>query len=445
MLEIEEQWYPPLYAGLLALLPMEWLERHSGKISQSIDLLHGLLIFLAVLWISNSLLVASLSGVSYMMAFFPFSCNTQLQPRGLANLLLTLVMMGLWFYIDSGSLILWSGVLILCVILLFLHKMTVQICVVYLLILGWMARDVMIPLLIPASVSIGIIVSKGFYLKMLRAHWDIVSFWHENIYFLGGHQYYESPRYYKDSSSAELRRKKIRRLLARTVRIFDHNVFVLFLPALVYSAVSSPPGRHEMFLWTWLIVTYLWAFVTTFIPYFMALGEGSYYVYQTFLPMFLLVGLSIHFMPIFLQEWLFGLWAAGIAISIIQWEKYCQSIPHSRTAAIRPDFKEVLEYLKELPKDGVFCISFHLPDAVAYWTRKRVFWGGHSYGFHAFLKPYFPIMREQVTEVLKKEPLNYLVFWRGYLESLKDIGLQEGRHIRYLFGKGEYELYEIIK
>src|SRR4030043_264039 len=61
MLEIEEQWYPPLFAGLLALLPIRFLEKNGGKISQLIDLLHGLLIFLAVLWTSGRILAPFLS------------------------------------------------------------------------------------------------------------------------------------------------------------------------------------------------------------------------------------------------------------------------------------------------------------------------------------------------------------------------------------------------
>jgi len=447
MLEIEEQWYPPLFAGLLALLPIRFLEKNGGKISQLIDLLNGLLIFELVLWANGNMMVAFLSSFSYIIAFLPMSYNFQLQPRALANLFLTLAMIGLWFYVDTGSLAIWGGVLVISLILLFLHKMTVQMWVVYLLGFGVLVWDWKILLLIPASVLLALIISKGFYIKMLKAHWDIVSFWNENIHFLGSHQYYESPIYNKeDSKSAYWRRRSLRRLFSRLMFIPYYNIFALLLsPPLIYDALSHPQGKLESFLWTWLVLTYIWAFSTTLLPNFRALGPGALYVYQSFFPLFLLIGLSIPTMPAHLQHWLFALWLAGVIISMVQWEKYCKSISTNKKVAIGKDLREVLNCLKELPKDGVFCIPFQLLDGTAYWTRKKVFWGGHSYGFKTLLKPYFPVMREEVRETLKSKPLSYLLFWRGYLKSLKDIGLEEGKDIQYLFGKGEYELYEILK
>lgn len=446
MLEIEEQWYPPLYAGLLALLPMDLLEKHGGKVSQIIDLLHMVLISTAVFWLSGSVLLTFLSGLSYIVAYLPMSYNTQLQPRGLASLLLSLIMTGLWFYLDTHDLAFLIGMLGFSAVLLFLHKMTVQIWIVYIFAFWVWTGDWKIFLLLPTSLMLAIIVSKGFYLKVLKAHWEIISFWHENIHFLGGHQYYESPLYCRRNSKPNLFHKKsLRRLGARFIRIFQYNTLILLLPVLAYLALNHPLSPLDNFLWIWLGLTYLLSFSTTFLPYFMALGEGNFYVYQSFFPLFLLMSLSVTTMPSHLQIWFYGLWGIGIVYSIVKWEKYCQHISHNKTSTIGEDLKEVQDYLRKLPKDGIFCIPFQLPDGTAYWTRKKVFWGGHSYGFHTLLKPYFPIMRKDVKETLKSNPLNYLLFWRGYLKSLRDIGLEEGKDIRYLFGKGEYEVYEIIK
>jgi hypothetical protein len=446
MLEIEEQWYPPLFAGLLTLVPMRWLKEHGGKISQVVDLLQGLVIFWFVLWVGNSLIVAFLSCLSYLVAWFPLSYNTQLQPRGLVNLLLTMIMVGLWFYVDTHSLSIWTGVLILSAILLFLHKMTVQMWIVYLLSFGVWTWDWKILLLIPASLFLALVVSKGFYIKVLRAHWDIVSFWHENIKYLGSHQYYESTLYRKEDfvSTAQHKRgwrHQIRKLLS----LFKYNAFILLLPVLAYHAIYHLQGKLETFLWVWLGITCVWTFLTTFVPYFLALGGGHYYLYQTFFPLFSLAGLSIPGMSFSLQVWVFSFWGIGLAYSFVKWQRYCRTFPFQQTAGVGNDLREVLNYLKALPKDGIFCIPFQLPDGTAYWTRKKVFWGGHGFGLHTLLKPYFPIMREDVKETLRSNPLNYLLFWRGYLRSLRDVGLEEGRDIRYLFGKGEYELYEVVK
>jgi hypothetical protein len=446
MLEIEEQWYPPLFSGILALIPMGWLKNHGGKICQLIDILHGCIIFLAILWFSDNLIIASLSGLSYFLAWFPLSYNTQLQPRGLANLFLTVIMVGLWFYVDTHSFYIWAGVLVLSLILIFLHKMTIQMWVVSLLGFGVWAWDWKILLLIPASVLFALVISKGFYIKMMKAHWDIVSFWHENIKYLGSHQYYESALYRKEEFiSTAFHQRGWSHQARKLFSLYKYNAFILLLPVLAYHAIHYPQGKLENYLWMWLGLVCLWTLLTTFIPYFQALGGGHYYIYQTFFPLFLLTGLSIKSMSASLQGWLFVAWGIGFVYSVVKWERYCRSVPGQKTLTVGNDLKEVLDFLKRLTKDGVYCIPFTLPDATAYWTRKKVFWGGHSYGLHGMLKPYFPIMKEDVRGTLKNQPLNYLLFWRGYLNSLKEIGLEAGKDIRYLFSKGEYELYEVVK
>jgi len=446
MLEIEEQWYPPLYSWVMSLFPMKILEKHGGRIAQFTDLLNGIVIFLAILWFSGSIPLAFLSGFSYIIALLPLSYSNQLQPRGLANVLLSLAVLGLWFYIRTGSSVVWSGILIISVTLLFLHKMTTQIWWVYLIGFGIWAKDWTLPFLLPVSIFFAILISKGFYLKVLKAHWDIVTFWSENIQYLGSHQYYESPSYRKEGFVSTAIHQRGYRHQIRTLRsIFLNNIFIILLPVYIYFDSSRFRGDFESFLLWWLGLTYLWIFLTTFVPYFKALGAGILYLYQSFLPLFLVVTLLVYDMPLHLQSVFFILWAVGLILSVLQWEKYCRNAAHQVREVFQAGLGEVLNYLKEQPKEGVFCIPFTLPDIAAYWTRKKVFWGGHGYGFHTYLKPYFPIMRENVLQTLATKPINYVLFWRRYLDSLEDIGLKAGRDLRFLFGKGDYELYELVK
>lgn len=445
MLEIEEQWYPPLFPGLMALFPLDLLKKHGGRIAQWIDLLNGFIIFFSVLWLSKNIFLAFLAGFSYIIAIFPLSYNTQLQPRGLANFLLTTTMVCLWFFIETNDWKIWGLMLTFSTLILFLHKMTTQMWVIYILGFSFWAKDLRILSLLPASVLTAIIVSGGFYVKVLRAHCDIISFWHKNIKYLGSHQYYESPQYKKDGfTSTAIHQWNFQHLIRKLIRLFQYNVYIIFLPLLIYYSLTGSFNRFESFLWIWLGITYLWALLTTFFPYFIALGAGEYYLYQSFFPLFSLFALVIHNLPITSQWAFFVLWGISLFASGVFFERYKYSIANPTSIKNQNDLYEILDYLKKLPKDGVFCIPFTLPDITAYWTRKRVFWGGHGYGFK-ILSPYFPIMKVSLQQVLSINPLNYLLFWNKYLDSLEDVGLKVGIHLKFLISHGEYELYEVIK
>jgi hypothetical protein len=379
----------------------------------------------------------------------------QLQPRGLANLLLTVAVLGLWHYVSTGSAVAWALLVALGVVLLLLHKMTAQMWAVCLVGFGLWARNWTVPALLPASVLAAIVLSKGFYVRVLRAHWDIVSFWHRNIRFLGSHQYYESPLYHKEGFvSTALHQPGLRNWLGKLRAIAKANVFAALAALLGIAALrahqgglvlpAGPEGGLESFLWWWLLLTYLWALVTTFVPGLKALGAGVYYVYQSYCPLFLLAALACARTQGANRLWLLGPWGLLLLVSAWWYWRYLRSLADAG-AGDRADLRAVLEHLRGLPGDGVLCIPLVLSDPTAYLARKRVLWGGHGYGFNAKLAPYFPVAREDVPRTLADKNLDYVLFQRGYLESLQEAGLVEGEHVARIHERGPYALYAVIK
>ena len=448
LLEDAEQWYPPLYAGLLALVPMRVLERHGGKVTQLVDVVHGLVAAGAVLASGSHPVVAAAAGVSYAVAYFPLAYNVQLQPRGIANLLLTLAVGGLWWYHATGSLAVWGGLLAVSTALLLLHKMTAQNWVVFLAGFGLWAWDWRIPVLLPASMAAATVLTGGFYLKVLRAHWDIVTFWHRHMRYLGSHQYYESPRYRKEGFvTTAYHQPGLKGVVGKLVTLATCNVYLVMVPVLVYASATAEGGRSplETFLWLWLGMSVGWTLLTALVPGFQALGAGVLYLYQSFVPLFALAGLCLWNAPTGVQVAGFGLWAVALAASVHGYVRYMRGLGRGDATALNDDLRRILDRLADLPEGGVYCIPFQLPDIVAYRTRKPVFWGGHGYGFHRYLAPYFPVMRESVRETLHRRDLRYVLFWRGYLDALEDIGLAEGRDICLLAEEGEYALYEVLE
>lgn len=443
LLEEAEQWYPPLYSVFLALFPGKFLERWGAYLSQTIDLLYGPAIFWGVYLTSGSLFIAGLSAFSLGIAYLPLYYNLQLQPRSPANLVLAGVMLSVWLHLSSGSLLGWSAALIGTTLLLLLHKMTTQMLVVYLIATSLWFGSASVALLPAAAILLALLVSGGFYLKTLRAHWDIVTFWHENIRRLGSHQYYESLRYRKTGHrSTAIHRPGLRCAARKALNIFYANPFILLLPALLPVLWNLDASPFQRFLWLWLLTTYGWVLTTTYVPFATALGAGVYYAYHAFFPLFVLVaGYWEHF-GIPERLIILGLWGAGAFLSIWLIARFCLA---DSVNPLERGLRSVLEDLSRLPGRRVFCIPFTLPDITAYATRKEVFWGGHSYGFHKRLKPYFPVMQADVKETLSAWKLDYVLFWRPYLNRLEDIGLAEGRDLRRICEHGDYALYEVIR
>ena len=111
LLEEEEQWYPPVYSAFLALFPGKFLERRGDYLSQAIDVFYGLVIFWGVYFAGGDLLLAGMSALSFAIAYLPLYYNMQLQPRSLANLVLTGVMLSVQLCLVSGALLWWLAAL----------------------------------------------------------------------------------------------------------------------------------------------------------------------------------------------------------------------------------------------------------------------------------------------------------------------------------------------
>ncbi len=446
MLETSEQWYPPLFSGVLALLPQNLLENHGGKLAQLVDLVHAILIYWCVYLAGDNVTVAATAALSYAIAFFPVQYNCQLQPRGLANLLLTVFMIGLWGYLDNQQVWMWCVLAAAGAVILLLHKMTSQIWVVFVIAFGLWSGKVAITALVPASVLVAVIISGGFYVKVLRSQWDIITFWHRNIRFLNSHQYYESSRYRKPGfTSTALHRPGVSGHVKKAAMIVAYNVFILIVPVLLLAGGGRVGHGPDAFLWIWLGVTYVWVFATTFVPFFTALGAGVYYVYQSFLPLFLLGCRYVDGASQSEAYILYSAWGVAILVSLCGYGRFLHNIRKTGSHALTDDLRQVLDTLKTEPHDGVFCIPFKLPDLTAYWTGKKVFWGGHSMGFHRLLQPYFPLMQADVKQVLQENSLHYVLYWHGYLDALIDIGLDTSTDIRSIIRCGEFELFEVTK
>jgi hypothetical protein len=371
-----------------------------------------------------------------------------LNPRGLGALFLDgLIVLLLWWYLFDGPFWVLVPVSLLASFILLTHKMTTQLFWFLCLGAGFLIMDWRFLALIPASVLMAMIISKGFYWKVLIAHWDIVTFWNRNWRWLQAHPIKESPIYGEAGyeTPTKFHRKGLPGILRHLSYFWGYYPGAWILCLLILGVATLGKGiiiPSIEVLW-WITLTLLFALVTVFVPFLKCLGSGYFYLYNIAFPAALFWGLSIGGKEAVLPFWL-GLFIA-VAASLFNILLFYRKLLASKTQKIDTDLEKLLDYLKTAPKGAVMCLPPQWYDVVAYKTGQPVLYGGHAYGFK-LLEPIFPRLLLSFQEIVQKYQVCYLITLEGYLPQnfLADISFKSasnfGPYILFCVSK-----YDILK
>jgi hypothetical protein len=292
-------------------------------------------------------------------------------------------------------------------------------------------------LLIPASAASAMVLSRGFYWKVLRAHWDIVSFWYRNWPWIGADLIRESPIYGDGSYE---RPQKLHRSGWRG--FFWHWIVLLgFSPAawiaclLTYERLTGSPYLiYPTPLLLWLLLPCLFAVMTTFVAPLKCLGAGYLYLYNTSVLASLLLALTFRYTR---APWLSTpiVWLA-LALNTAGVIAYYAQFRRSKRARVQGELEAMLEELRKMPYGVVMCIPANWYEVVAYKTGQPVLWGAHGYGFRR-LEPTWPRFLIPVHEIVTRYRVRYLITMEGMLTPAVDADLPRATRVV----KGEYQLY----
>ncbi len=294
------QWYPPLFPLLMAKLPDALFERYSHLLSTGIDLLRLVLLMAAAYLLTGRVNSMAAAGVVYALTPILLSYNVQLNPRGLAALFLDIIVLLLvWLIWHDGVFWGWGLIALVSGLILLTHKMTTQLFWFMCLASGVIFFDWRLLILVPVSIVSALILSQGFYLKVLHAHWDIICFWGRNWRWLTVHPVLESPVYgtLGYETPTKYFRSGIKGLVRRLQYLFGFNPWgwaVLCASLwmyLKYDPLHSSLTIEDAWIGQWLALILFFLLITTFIPFMRCLGNGYLYGYNAAFPSGLLVAL----------------------------------------------------------------------------------------------------------------------------------------------------------
>lgn len=414
----ERQWYPPMFLFIMGNLPPVITDRYSHLVAIFIDLIRMALLIAAAYWLSGGdFTVMAVAGLVYATTPILVSYNVQLNPRGLAALLLDmLVFVVLYGFIFRSAWWIWPAAFLISGLILLTHKMTSQLFCFLCVCAAASWVNIRFLALIPGSVIIALILSKGYYINIVRAHWDIVTFWNRNWRWLSANAVKESPIYGEPGyeTPGKIHKSGIGGFLKRLTFIlgFYPAVWVLFITMYLTLVPKTDPASLSWWLLMWITFVMFFAIITTFVPFLKCLGVGYLYIYNATFPAALLCGILVQRGEYPMIIWI-GL-VTALVINMAGIHIYYKKLAESKTQKISEGFRHALDYLKSAPPGIVWGMPTHLNEPVAYITRLPVLWGAHGYGFR-LLEPVFPRILVTVSEIRKKYDVKYVLTIDGYL------------------------------
>ena len=444
ILEESEQWYPPVFLALCALLPQDWLQRRYWLFNQVVDAASAILLFLVVARDTDSAWLACGAVVIYAASAGLVLEFAALTTRPLGLLVVNLLMLSAILASREPAWLLVA--LALGVVLIYAHKLSAQQIWLTAPLLYLLTGDWIWALLVPGIYAAAFIVWPSGFRAVIGAHIAIVRFWSRNWPMLGAHAVRQSPIYGKGKperrdyyaawpNGAPLKFAK---------EVFHQNYFLL--PAVVGTAVylaagdvGWPHGEAVLPLAAWTASAYVAAALTHFIPALRGLGLGMQYVKFSLFPSICLVMLTLHAsaaLPVL------GATAIAAVLALRQYLLLTKNLRYSQAVSpaggMSPDLANVLQYLRDDPDARILVLPVHLCDLVAYTTRRPVYWGTHGQCFDDRLEWFFPVLRRPLADFAADGRLTCLLLDRRYAEAA-ELGIEAAP----VMESGPYAIYRL--
>lgn len=416
---------PPL---LLVLIAKCFPTRHSVEkfnflVNPFFNILENIALFSFVFILTKNGVIALFSSLIFALTPADIIENSDLNMRSLGKLTFELGFVSLCLFLWKGG-VLFGLIFACCVSLVLLaHRMSTQFLLALTFLISVMTFQFSLLFYFLTGILIAIGVSKGFYLRVAKNHFSILKFWWQNQHnrfanMLTGHV--------TKSSLSNVMWIFLKRLFSRNPYLFLTVPFLIMMPFSVLPEAVAHAFQLTIFL------AVFFAIFTTFVPFFVFLGDGYRYIGLISFQVATLVGIHIfalsqgrldHISLVFLVI------SVGISLAVIfLWVcRISRQQDSDVTFSFTKPFQEIIHCLDQ--NNGFHCHFMSVPpiadDAVAYFSAKT------KVAFHdngvALLKSvdYFPVVKD-LKETLRSLRIDYCLFHRN------------------LFAKSDFELTAIL-
>jgi hypothetical protein len=414
--------YPAVFPMFLALLSPKWLHSYFWLVSPIIDSVQLLLLYLLSFRLTDSVLAAGTAGLIYAVTPQLISETRNLNGRAFASLLQTIAMLVLMrsvipgtgpssLFSGEGDQTLWIVGVLLVALLYNTHTSTTIAFLVSVATLSVVFNEPRYILAGILGLPIAVLISGGYYLRVIRNHLSAARFWMRNVQFTRAHQIEDSPLFRGADGMAVARHGLYRSNLALGARVLGENPFIL---AMLVTPIPQNTWAEHMYWWAVAIL--VWSLLTTFGGPLRILGPGFHYMKNSVFPTAYTLAVAVN-----MQEGAVSLVGLAVLISLVAsfaalayFYRVMARRETEHTAQTPPALAEAAGYLKTLPGERALVLPSMYADFVSYQGRKAVVWGGHSGDLTRF-EEFYPVLRKPLEYFITRYQVDYLVLDLAYV------------------------------
>jgi hypothetical protein len=449
LLHEDKESYPAVFPLFLALLPSGWLRSNFWLVSPIVDVVQLLLLYLLTFRLTDSVLASGTAGLIYAVTPQLISETRNLNGRAFASLLQTITMLVLLRSVipgvgpsatltGQGEYGLWIIGVLLVAVLYNTHTSTTIAFLVSVTTLSVVLGERRLLLAGLAGFPVAILISGGYYLRVIRNHLHAARFWMRNVRYTRAHQVEDSPLFAPTNGRGGPVHGLYRSWSLLGLRVLGENPFILAM--LVTPIPDNVWGVH---MYWWAVAILGWSLLTTFGGPLRILGPGFHYMKTSVFPTAYALSVTVN-----IQEGAISPVGLALLISVIAsfaalayFYRLMAQRETEHTAQTPPDLAEAATFLRTLPGERVLVLPNMYADFVAYGADKAVVWGGHSGDLRRF-EEFFPVIRRPIDYFVERYAVDYVVLDEAYVLPQR-LGIESS--IAPLGRFGTIAVYEFVR
>lgn len=431
--------YPPVFILFLSLFSKKALEKYQGFIAPFFDALLNISVYFIALQLTNDIYVALLAQLIYTLTPVVAIENSSLVPRSIGYLLFSLSFYFILLYTGSnqGQLLFIILGLIFSVLTLLTHRFATQSLLFISIFFAIIEMSPIYLYVFALSMISAIVLSRGYYLRVLKVHITNIIFWSKNSSNRFAHQVYGHVPSSKNPDLVGIIYKLLAKLAPITLLV--SNVWIL--SGLLFFTTNAPKTLMLEKLALWGIFFYVLAVLVLMIKYLIPIGEGYRYLEMTQLPTAILSSyLFFHFynspfrMLAIITLVLF-LGGSLLVILVIQYK----AVIKDKNRSFTKDMRDTCQFIKKLPgTPRIMCLPHQVTTMVAYNTNADILVGIDSHSVQ-YMGDFYPVLKKPISELAKKYKLDYL-FLRESFAKLKDLKI---KNAKIVYSSGDIVLVKL--